>query len=195
MNTATFTIEGISNYQQRKPYSKNEVPAIGKENHEDYERRTWRSGLHVNEKGKVFMPGVSMHKALVAAAAFAGEKIKGKGSKTYTQRFKAGIMVMNDSAFPIAAAEIAPQILFVPSDGKPGGGKRVTKYFGTVPPGWRASFEVSVFDELITDEVLARTLIDAGKFVGLGVWRPERGGYNGRFEVVEFAWNGKKMKL
>lgn len=50
---------------------------------------------------------------------------------------------------------------------------------------WEGDLEINVIDENhITAEVLLEHLVVAGNYVGVGQFRVERGGLNGRFIVV-----------
>ena len=82
--------------------------------------------------------------------------------------------------------DISPVPLFVPSDGKTGGSKRVFRIFPTVS-SWMTHGVIHVFDEKITESVLQRHWIYAGKFVGFGAMRVENGGINGRYVVKNFT--------
>ena len=97
MQTAQITIEGISPYSQSKYVDTEIVPKIGKETHDDYEKRTWKSRVHVAEDGAPFMPPMSLKKSLEGAAPYSG-KIPGQGQATYTKRVKSGILVTDPIA-------------------------------------------------------------------------------------------------
>ena len=56
------------------------------------------------------------------------------------------------------------------------------KYFPTFRD-WCAELRIEILDDIINDDVFERVITEAGKFVGLGVFRPESGGYYGRFSV------------
>lgn len=53
MKTAICSLESISPYSQSKFYETEKLP---KERPDDYEARTWRDRLHVNQDGFVFIP-------------------------------------------------------------------------------------------------------------------------------------------
>jgi hypothetical protein len=46
-----------------------------------------------------------------------------------------------------------------------------------------------IFDDTITKEVFERHLTEAGRFVGIGRFRPENGGIYGRFTAGPFSWS------
>jgi hypothetical protein len=144
---------------------------------------------------------------LEGAAQWRSDKIKGESRKTYTKRFVSGILCVekifltttNGKAIgkdavegvargiPIGVGDVEGVPLFVPSDGKRGGSKRVYRIFPTVQD-WSGHVEVNVFDEKIGEDVFLSHIKTAGKFIGLGAMRVGNGGINGRFSVENFVW-------
>ena len=53
---------------------------------------------------------------------------------------------------------------------------------------WGGTVEVTVMDEAITEGVMKEFCEIAGRFIGFGRFRPQNGGFYGRFEIVEFGW-------
>jgi hypothetical protein len=51
---------------------------------------------------------------------------------------------------------------------------------------WRLSFTLEIDDELIAAPLAKQILIDAGKRIGIGDFRPSKGGPFGRFTVIAF---------
>ena len=91
-------------------------------------------------------------------------------------------MVTDPLTLSIKKDAVESEELFVPSDGKAGGSSRVWKTFPIIKE-WEGEITILVLDEVITEKVLARHLDIAGKFKGIGRFRPENAGYYGRFEV------------
>ncbi|HET8721021.1 MAG TPA: hypothetical protein VFM24_03265, partial [Nitrospira sp.] len=77
------------------------------------------------------------------------------------------------------------------ADGVRGSGKRVYRRFPILAP-WSATFNALILDPEITKELFERMLDVAGKFRGIGRWRPEKGGQNGRFIVEDFKWQDNR---
>jgi hypothetical protein len=48
---------------------------------------------------------------------------------------------------------------------------------------WGGNCVITVLDDVITPSVLVHHAEEAGKFIGLGWFRPERNGYFGRFRI------------
>lgn len=154
------------------------------EKHDIFENRIWEERLHRNKDRQILIPAQALKLCLESAARYLSESVPGKGKKTYTRYIEAGLMVEKDL---VIGKEFERERLFVPSDGKKGGGKRVWKNFPLIKE-WQADAEIVLFEPVLIDEpgAIHRYLVAAGKFVGLGRWRPERGGLYGRFSVEKF---------
>jgi hypothetical protein len=63
-----------------------------------------------------------------------------------------------------------------------------------IPAGWKAQVQVMVIDEAIPEEIVERCLEEAGNLIGIGRFRPERGGYLGRFKVNSIKWQSAKVQ-
>jgi len=185
MKIVVTKLRSISPYSQSKHY---QTPKLEKESAGDYEKRTWRDRCHANEEGYIYMPPMAFKKAIAEAASFLSEKIEGRGKATYTKHFRAGILVMEPLVLPIKKMEVDEEWLFVPSDGKPGGSTRVEKCFPLIHE-WSGSVTWYVLDEIITQPIFERHLSEAGSFIGVGRFRPIRGGYYGRFVIEEIKWD------
>jgi hypothetical protein len=185
MKTVIAHITGVS------PYSQSGVIQSSKntgEGHDDFEQRTWRERLHVDNDGVVFIPPMAIKNMLSDCARFLSESVPGKGKSTYTKNFDAGVMVVTPASIGVKAKDVIGERLFVPSDGKKGGGTRVWKTFPVIPK-WEADIEIILLDPLLIDKPLKvkEYLEHSGKFIGLGRFRPRNGGFYGRFEVTDFA--------
>src|SRR5688572_16894749 len=170
MKKALCKLKSISPYSQSKHYVVDKINN-GKESHKDYEARTWRERLHVNKDGNVFIPPMAFKNCISEVAKYIGEQIPGKGKSTYTKHFEAGVLVVDGPVLPLKEEDVQGQWLFVPSDGKRGGPKRVDKCFPVIPE-WEVEVEFIILDEIITEDVFRKHLEEAGKFIGIGYFRP-----------------------
>jgi hypothetical protein len=157
--------------------------------HDDYEEQVWPEKLHRNDAGQLYWPPFALKNALEEAGKFLSMKIPGEGKKTYTDRFRKGVLVVDPILLhlpdntPAEIDDINPRHLFVPSDGKRGGPKRVVRIFPALPK-WRGTATVHILDEKISDEVLEKHLECVGSFIGFGAMRVGNGGIAGRFKVA-----------
>jgi hypothetical protein len=186
---AVANLESVSPYSQAKHYV---VEREGeRELDSDYEARTWRERLNVTSTGNVFIPPMAFKNCIAEAAKYLSESVKGKGKSTYTKHFESGILVLEGLTLSIKKEQVDHEWLFVPSDGKRGGERRVNKCFPVIHH-WQGDVTFHVLDEIITEDVFLRHLKRAGQFIGLGRFRPRRNGYYGRFKVNHLSWTKVK---
>ncbi len=184
MKTARVKLVSESPYSQSRYHS---TDKLSKELHKDYELRTWRNKLNVNQDGHVFIPPMALKNCLAEAAKFLSIQIPGKGKSTYTKHFEAGVLVVEGINLPIKKEEVEGQWLFLPSDGIRGSGKRVEKCMPIIH-SWEGETEFLILDETVTEDVFRHVLTEAGKFIGIGTFRPRNNGYFGRFSIKELTW-------
>jgi hypothetical protein len=184
-NIATVEFESISVYQQGRPYT---TPKNEKEAPDAYEQRTWRDRMHVTDDGYVFIPPMQFKKCLDTAAKFLGIKIPGKGNSLYTKHFLAGVLVFEGIKLNVKKEDVPSTKVFCDSRGVRGGSNpRVWKNFPTIQE-WSGSIDYYVMDDTIPKDVFEKVVKESGNFVGIGVFRPENGGYYGRFVVNSVNW-------
>lgn len=188
MKTLNVKLRGVSPYSQSRHYLRELEQG---ESADDNYRRTWRNHLHTDKDGMVFIPANSLKNCLSEAAKFMSISIPGKGKATYTKNFEAGVMVAQSASLGIHKDDVQMEALFLPSDGRRGGPKRVMKYYPVIPE-WEAEAEFIIVDETVLQSsqrdksrtVFHDVLEGAGQFIGIGRFRPRNNGYYGRFEVV-----------
>jgi hypothetical protein len=157
------------------------------ETHDAYEQRTWRERLHVDANGEVFIPPTALKNCLAEVAKYLSESVPGKGKATFTKHFEAGIMVVDPLCLGIKADTVQGERLFVPSDGKRGSGSRVWKVFPVIQK-WQTHATIIVLDPVLTakPQKVQEYLEHAGKFIGMGRFRPRNNGFYGRFTIKDF---------
>jgi hypothetical protein len=181
---AKVKLKSVSPYTQSRYHN---TPKEPKEGFDAYEQRTWRERCHTDKNGMLFMPPMVLKNCLSECAKYLSMQIPGKGKSTYTKHFEAGVLVMDPVPLNIHKDKVRPLTLFVPADGKRGSGKRVMKTFPTVDE-WEGTATFYIFDETITEDVFRKHLEEAGKFIGVGSFRPRNNSFHGRFEVVNVKW-------
>lgn len=185
MKTAVATLKSASPYSQSRFIQTKKTRDV---THDEHEEATWRERMHVDSNGIVFIPPMSFKNCLAEAAKYKSIQIPGKGKSTYTKHFEAGVMVCEPLSLGIKGADVAGEWLHVPSDGRRGGTTRVSKCFPVIP-AWEGTVEFLVLDELIDADVFRAHLEDAGRFIGIGRFRPRNNGFYGRFEVLDVKWS------
>jgi len=184
MNRCKIEIKGFTPYSQSKKILSDKHK---RENDKDYEERTWRERIHAGEDGIAFIPRMAIKNCLSECAKYLGMQIPGKGKNTYTKHFEAGIIPENDISLNVHKDKVEGEWLYLNSDGQRGGKRRV---FRCMPKftEWGGEMELSILDPAITKEVFEYHIREAGRFIGIGRWRPRNNGLYGRFDAEIIEW-------
>lgn len=185
MKTVEVEIHGVSPYSQSRMH---ETPKLEKERPDDYEQRTWREKCNTDDAGNVVVPAMAFKQALDAVAKRLGEQIPGKGKSTYTKHFLGGVICEEDMRIGWMKDTIPMIRLKQNADGVRGSGKVVMRNFPQAPT-WGGVARFAILDDMVTKAVFERHMIEAGRFIGIGRFRPEKGGLNGRWQVKGFRWS------
>lgn len=185
MKTCIVEIQSVSPYSASRKHNEEKLE---KEGADAYDKRTWREKCHYDANGVAFIPGIAFKFALDAAAKYLSLSIPGKGKATYTKHFLSGVMCPENLSLGKAREDVTGISLSLNADGVRGSGKRVDRILPQFPK-WGGKLTFYVFDEQITKDVFERVMVEAGKFIGVGQFRPQNGGHNGRFEVKGFQWS------
>ena len=180
-------------FEGAAPYSQSywhDTPKKDKETADAFEKRTWRDKCSANDKGEIFIPAMAFKQCLDSVAKRLGEQIPGKGRTTYTKAFLAGVICEDNVILPGLRKDKCPSVT-IPANvtGVRGAGKRVRRTFPQWVK-WGGVARFIILDDTVTREVFERHFHEAGRFVGLGRFRPENGGINGRFRALKFTWDG-----
>lgn len=171
-----------------------DAPKLEGERPDDYDARTWRHKLNVNaDKTSVVIPAFAVKDCLAQAARYSKQQIPGQGKATWTKKFEAGIAIMDNPDLNLDPASVNCVVVSVNADGVRGSGKRVLRRFPLVPAGWTTTFEVYILDPIIKESVFREMAEIAGTFIGLGQYRPQNGGTNGRFLLSRLDWQDNRQ--
>ncbi len=171
-------IKGITPLLMNKPaeYGFDET-WVEKKASTDWEKEALKK-LYIDSDKNIYQPSTHLEQSLIGA----GKKIrvKGQGKATYSKLFGSMLSV---SEFEIVHMnqeyEIYKTLVVIPSTKG-----RVMRY-RPMFKDWSLVFHVE-FEEEIPAEVVKEALEIAGKYVGIGDWRPEKKGKFGKFQVVEW---------
>lgn len=183
MKTATVTLRSLAPYNASRMHF---VPKDDKESHDAYEKRTWPEKAHYDDKGVAYIPPMAFKGCITNAARMLSIPIPGRGKSLYTKHFVSGIMITDCLSLGKTREEVVPQWLSMDGQGRKGG-MGVMRGFPHFDK-WEGTIDIHILDDTITKEVFERVLRESGNFVGVGQFRPEKGGYFGRFEVVSIKW-------
>jgi hypothetical protein len=189
---ATITLTGITPYSQSRQHDESMLEG---ETRDAYDIRTWPSKLSVAERdGKqtVVIPAHGLHQSIAAAAKYSKRQIPGQGKATWTAKFTAGIAILEDPALNVDPASVKSVTISANADGVRGSGKRVPRRFPVLNE-WSATFQVFILDQIITEDIFREMVEIAGMFIGIGRFRPEKGGTNGRFRIEKLHWEDNRQ--
>lgn len=185
MQTIRFTIVGLASYSQSKklPDEKDK-----KESYDEFEDRVWKKKAHVATDGdSVVIPGHALHQMLVVGAKKG--RLAPKSAKSAREglanRLVTGVQILGDAETDMQLAKAEKVPINSHANGKRGSGSRVIRKFPQWPIGWTATFDVMLLDESLTADDVKAALDWGGKVCGLGRFRPENMGHNGRFRITE----------
>ena len=184
MPTAIAKLTSVSPYSQSRYHA---TPKNDKEAPDDYEKRTWMNRCHTDTDGNIFIPPMAFKNCLDEAAKYLSIKIPNKGNATYTKHFEAGVLVLEPVPIGLHIDKIEGEWLFLNADGVRGGGKRVLKCYPVIRQ-WAVPVTFHIFDDTLTQDVFRHHLEEAGKFIGIGRFRPRMRGFYGRFDVADIDW-------
>jgi len=184
MKTAALTLKSLSPYNQSRQHFTDKKE---KETHDDYEHRTWKEKGHYDASDEAYIPPMAFKGCIATAAKMLSISIPGQGKSKYTKHFLSGVMVADPMPLGISKKDIEPQWLSCDPQGRKGG-MGVLRAFPHFE-SWEGEVTVYVLDDTITKPVFEKVVKEAGNFVGVGQFRPEKGGYFGRFEVVKTKWS------
>jgi hypothetical protein len=188
MKKAVIQITGVTPYSPSRHYTA-EVPKLKDETADQYDERTWRSHAHINEKKHIIIPSVCFSWALKEMAKRRGDRIPGKGQKTFTKAFEA-LEVIGDIDTKVKVDECECEAFMANADGVRGSGKRVLRRFPLVRQ-WGGTLTVILWNDLVTESVFGETVRDCGLLIGVGRRRPEKAGFFGRFCVDNITWHDR----
>lgn len=184
MKIATAHLVSVSPYSQSRAH---EVPKLERETSAAYEERTWRDRCHTTPDGNIFIPPMAFKMGLDAAAKMLGRQIPGKGKSTYTKFFLTGVLVTEPVVLPVKKDDVPGERIHANADGVRGSGKRVFRTYPRIDE-WTGDVQFHVLADEITRDVFEDHLKQAGSFVGIGRFRPQSGGFFGRYSVKSVEW-------
>lgn len=136
----------------------------------------WRDALYFDEEIGIYEPAEHIWGSMIKAAV--NFQIPGKGKKTYKDLMKSAIII-DPNKIPLGKKE--PDEI----DKRPVviRGSRILRQRPMMKEGWELSFAINLLDEQLQPDVVKVILEHAGKYVGIGDYRPRFG----RFEVTKFT--------
>ena len=181
MKNVSFRIVGVSPYSQSRPFMEVDEKADDREDKHEREKRIWRQRLHV-EKGEVVIPASAIKNCLAECAKYLSIKVPGKGHATYTKHFDAGLLFTENVPLGVDPKDVEGEWLYLDANGTKGSGKRVWRCYPVLRE-WSGTVTGQILDDIITEEMFLLHAAQAGRFIGIGRFRPRNGGTYGRFSI------------
>ena len=134
--------------------------------------------LYVTEDGKPYVPSTYIRNSLIEAGK--SIQIKGRGKSTYSKLLGSSLIVQPDAILINSTSGWEPFTTTVVNPTTKGRVMVTRPMF----KDWTLSFEAVVLDD-ISEEVFRNILDEAGRYVGIGDWRPAKKGMYGKFIVTK----------
>ena len=134
--------------------------------------------LYIDADERIYTPSNHVEMALIEAGKKV--KVKGQGKATYSKLFGSMVTIEEFELIHLKQKyEIFKMLVVIPSTKG-----RVMRY-RPMFKDWEFEFHINFEDE-IPAEAIKECLEIAGKYVGIGDWRPKKKGKFGKFQVVKF---------
>lgn len=188
MKVCLATLRSATPYSQSKAVAPDQFPKLEKESADEYDKRLWREKATVDEHGIVCIPAMALKMSVDEAVKRLNIGIPGRGKSTYTKFFTAGQICEADVPLGLPKDGLDFIDIWANADGVRGSGKRVRRRFPIVKE-WEGVARFAILDDIIPQPIFERAVTEAGRLVGIGRFRPEKGGFLGRFHVERFKWS------
>lgn len=182
---AIYALTSIGRYSPSRKMSDRDQG----ESDKSHDAKHWKERCHVNDDGFVIIPPMCFTLAVKNAIKLLGIKIPGKRNQTYSKLFDTSVLVFDPLVTDTHIDNVKGEVVFVPSDGVPGGGKRVDKTFPYLD-NWKGNvtYTITTVDSHIPESVFTLSVITSGRQIGVGRFRPANRGYYGRFTADLVSW-------
>lgn len=184
MEKVNVKVQGISPLLQHRYRFADEVEEAAKKRSgkKDYSLE-WKAALYWSDDQGVIQPAVHIESAMIKAAT--NFIISGRGKKTYKDLFKSAVFVTPD--FIPHGLKGTPEKLV--EQGKILIDRRLVRVNNSgverlrpLIKDWSLAFAVEIHDEQIAKDTVKQVLEFAGRYIGIGDYRPKFG----RFTIVSF---------
>jgi hypothetical protein len=182
---AEVTLRSMSPYSQSRPHQE---PQFENEAPGDYDKRTWRSHLHV-ENASVVLPAKALYTSICDGAVYSMRKVSGNYS--WTKKFESGMIIFENPSLGIHPDDVGFIDVYCDSKGKRNGTSRVMRRYPQIPE-WETTFDLHIIDPILTEDIVAEMISMGGLYKGIGRYRPENRGTNGRFQLKSMVWSADR---
>lgn len=184
MYRAIVTIKGTAPLSQsRQHYSEK----LDGESHQEYDDRTWREKCNYDSEGIVFVPAMAFKQAVDNAAKRLAIPDPDNRRASLTKYFVSDVICESNLSIGVRKDDMPSIRISANVDGRRGSGARVPRMLPQIQE-WSGRTSFLVMEEKIKQDMFQKVLQTAGQSIGVGQFRPENGGLNGRFEIAEIRF-------
>ena len=185
MYRAIVALRGLAPLSQSRQHHSDFLEG---ESAEAYDTRTWREKCNFDAvDGIVFVPAMALKQAMDVAAKRLAIPDPDDRKARFTKYFVSDVVCEGHLSIGIHKDNMQSVAISANVDGVRGSGKRVPRRFPQTSK-WEGTTSFLIMEEKITHDIFERVLNSAGRSIGVGQFRPEKGGVNGRFDVVSIKY-------
>lgn len=184
MYRATVHLKGMSPLSCSRQHF---APFLEGESHTDYDARTWREKANYDATGIVFVPAMAFKQAMDLAAKRLAIPDPDNKRANFTKYFISDVICEQNLSIGIHKDKMPSVKINANVDGVRGSGKRVPRTFPQTQ-NWEGQTSFLIMEEKIKPDHFEKVLTMAGRSIGVGQFRPEKGGLNGRFEIAKVGY-------
>lgn len=178
MKKYNVKIKGITPLLQNKPEMYGfDVQWIEKKASTDTDKETLKK-LYINNKGLIYQPSTHFEGCLMEAGKKI--KVKGQGKSTYSKLFGSMVSIEETEIVHLNQKYEIFKTTVVNPNTK---GRMIS--LRPMIKDWEVEFNITFEDEIPAD-VIKEAFEIAGKYIGVGDWRPAKKGKFGKFQVVQW---------
>ena len=179
MKTYNVAITGISPLLMNRPSTLIGDIAKEKTQTEESPVQSAEKKLYINDEKKLYQPETHIKGALVEAGK--DQKVVGKGKSTYSKIVGYAVEINPFEIIHKKQKWTPYSVLAVNPSTR---GRNLLHR--PMLKEWELEFAITFDEEQIPASILKEILERAGKFVGIGDWRPAKKGRFGKFQVTSF---------
>lgn len=184
MYRAIVSLRGTAPYSQSRQH---QTEKLDGETYEEFDRRTWREKTNHDTDGVVFIPAMAFKQAMDIAAKRLAIPDPDNRKANFTKYFVSDVICEQNLNIGVHKDKMPSVTISANVDGVRGSGKRVPRIFPQVQD-WEGKTSFLVMEEKIKADIFERVLKAAGMSIGVGQFRAEKGGLNGRFEISKIKF-------
>jgi hypothetical protein len=195
MNTFICTISGVTPLLQHRFNEPEEAGAKTRKIHvkDEDPRDAAEKAAYRDGDGSLCMPGAAVSRLLREAGGAHKQRGSRKSLKyvipAATLVLEDMIVLRDDEGAPLTSFEVDSRPVVIPATKG-----RVMRHRPRLNK-WAMEFTIEVDEDMIDASTIHQLISEGGAKIGLGDYRPERGGPFGRFQVVQWGVMAQPQQL